>query len=141
MSPEREIENLIYRYAQLIDAGDLDAIGRMLGRASFIGPDGDVHAVGAEAIVAIYAAFTRIYPGGTPLSHHITSNVIVEIDGDSARAESYFTVLQATDQLPLQPVMAGRYTDTFNRDAHGWYFASRQIIPRLSGDLSQHLKA
>jgi ketosteroid isomerase-like protein len=141
MSPEREIENLIYRYAELIDAGDIPAIGKLLARACFVGPEGDVQAQGGEAIAAIYSAFTRIYPDGTPLSHHITSNVLVQVDGDSATARSYFTVLQATDGLPLQPVMAGRYVDAFACDDDGWYFASRQILPRLSGDLSQHLLA
>lgn len=141
MSPEREIENLIYRYAELIDAGDIASIGKLLRRAQFVGPEGDVQAQGGEAIAAIYRAFTRIYPDGTPLSHHITSNVLVQVEGDSATARSYFTVLQATDGLPLQPVMAGRYVDAFARDEAGWYFASRQILPRLSGDLSQHLLA
>jgi len=141
MSPERAIENLVYRYAELIDQGELAAVGELLNRARFIGPEGEVHAEGGEAITAIYRAFTRLHEDGTPLSHHVTSNLIIEIDGDSARCRSYFTVFQATDSLSLQPVMAGRYLDEFARDADGWYFTSRQIIPRLSGDLSQHLKA
>ena len=40
MSPERQIENLVYRYAELIDAGDLAAVSELLGRARFVGPDG-----------------------------------------------------------------------------------------------------
>lgn len=141
MSPEREIENLIYRYAELIDAGDLIAIGELLSRARFIGPEGEVHAEGADAIIGVYSAFTTIHADGTPLSHHITSNVQVELVGDRGHARSYFTVLQATESLPLQPVMAGRYIDEFAWDKNGWHFVSRQIIPRLSGDLSQHLNA
>lgn len=141
MSAERAIENLVYRYAELIDQGELDAIGELLGRARFIGPEGEVHAEGGEAIAAIYRAFTRLHHDGTPLSHHVTSNLIIEIDGDTARSRSYFTVFQATESLSLQPVMAGRYADEFARDENGWYFTSRQIMPSLSGDLSQHLKA
>ena len=140
MSPEREIENLIYRYAELIDEGSITSIGKLLSQAQFIGPDGEVHAQGSEAIERVYAAFTRIYEDGTPLSHHITTNVQVKVEGDRAGARSYFTVLQATELLPLQAVMAGRYGDEFACDKSGWYFTSRQIIPRLSGDLSQHLK-
>lgn len=141
MSPERAIENLIYRYAELIDGGDITAIGELLSRAKFIGPDGEVHAQGRDPIAGLYGAFTRIHDCGTPLSHHITSNVQVEVQGDRADARSYFTVLQATESLPLQVVMAGRYVDEFARDEAGWHFTARQIIPRLSGDLSQHLKA
>ena len=141
MSPERAIENLIYHYAELIDQGELAAIGELLSRARFIGPEGEVHAEGREAIVDIYRAFTRLYEDGTPLSHHVTSNLIIEVDGGTARCRSYFTVFQATETLSLQAVMAGRYVDEFARDEGGWYFTSRQIIPRLSGDLTQHLKA
>jgi 3-phenylpropionate/cinnamic acid dioxygenase small subunit len=139
MSPEREIENLIYQYAELIDAGDLAGVGKLLSGARFISPDGDVLADGEEAIAKTYGAFTRIYEDGTPLSHHITSNVQVKVNGNRAEARSYFTVLQATESLPLQPVMAGRYVDEFIRDESGWHFSRRQIIPRLTGDISQHV--
>lgn len=141
MSPEREIENLLYRYAELIDAGDLEAVAALLGRARFIGPDGAVQGEGADAILGIYSGFTRLYEDGTPLSHHVTSNVRVEVEGDIGSSHAYFTVFQATESLPLQPIMTGRYIDAFARDADGWYFTSRQIIPRLYGDLGQHLLA
>lgn len=139
MSPEQQIKNLIYRYAELLDDGDVAAVAQLLGRARFIGPDGAEQGSGAQAIEAIYSAFLRLYPDGTPQCQHVTSNVIVEIDGDAATARSYFTVLQATANLPLQPIMAGRYHDSFARDTGGWYFSSRQMLPRLAGDLSAHL--
>ncbi len=140
MSPEREIENLIYRYAELLDLGDIAAVAALFARARFVGPDGKVQAVGAEAIGSIYRSLTRLHEDGTPLTHHVTSNVIIEVDGDIAEARSYFTVLQATDALPLQLIIAGRYRDRFARDSDGWYFTERQMLPRLSGDLSQHLE-
>lgn len=139
MSPEQQIKNLIYHYAELLDDGDIAAVARLLGRARFIGPDGAEQGSGTEAIEAIYRSFLRLYPDGTPQCQHVTGNVILEIDGDTATARSYFTVLQATADLPLQPVMAGRYHDSFARDADGWYFSSRQMLPRLAGDLSAHL--
>lgn len=139
MTPEREIENLIYRYAELLDLGDIPAVASLFARAKFLGPDGEEQGEGAEAIEAIYRSFTRLHADGTPLTHHVTSNVIVEVDGAIARARSYFTVFQATEKLPLQPIIAGRYHDQFACDDRGWYFVARQMLPRLSGDLSQHL--
>ena len=141
MSPEREIENLIYRYAELLDLGDIPAVAQLFARARFLGPDGEVQGEGADAIAAIYETFTRLHADGTPLTHHVTTNVIVEVSGDTASARSYFTVFQATEKLPLQPIIAGRYHDSFTRDGGGWYFTARQMLPRLSGDLSQHLGA
>ena len=95
MSPERQIENLIYRYAQLLDLGDIPAVAALFSRAKFLGPEGDVQAEGAGAIEAIYRKFTRLYAEGTPLTHHVTTNVMVEVTGDNAVAHSYFTVFQA----------------------------------------------
>lgn len=141
MSSHRQIENLIYRYAELIDDGDLDGVAALLERARFIGPDGSVQAEGRDAIRAVYAGFTRLYDDGTPLTQHVTTNVQVMVEGDNASARACFTVLQASETLPLQPIMAGRYVDTFACDEQGWHFTTRQIIPRLYGDLSQHLLA
>ena len=140
MSPERHIENLIYRYAELLDLGDIPAVAQLFARAQFLGPEGDVQGEGAEAIAAIYQSFTRLHPDGTPLTHHVTTNVMVEVDGETASARSYFTVLQAAENLPLQPIIAGRYHDEFACDESGWYFTARKMLPRLLGDLSHHLE-
>lgn len=139
MSPERHIENLIYRYAELIDDGDFGGVAGLLGRAALQGPDGVEQARGAEAIAAMYRGFTRLYDDGTPATHHVTTNVLIEVVGDSATARSYFTVLQAVAGMPLQPIIAGCYRDSFARDGEGWYFTGRQMLPRLLGDLSAHL--
>jgi hypothetical protein len=57
----------------------------------------------------------------------VTTNTVLAVDGGGATARSYFTVLQAVDQLPLQPILAGRYLDAFERRGGGWHFASREI--------------
>lgn len=142
MNSYRAIENLVYAYAELIDAGDLAALAQLFSHAEFIGPDGQVAARGAGEFLTLMDKAVRIYADtGTPRTKHVTTNLIIEVDesADSARARSYFTVLQATDELPLQPVIAGRYRDTFTRVDGRWRFSERQSIPELFGDLSQHL--
>jgi hypothetical protein len=69
------------------------------------------------------------------------TNPIVEVDEDAGTgtARSYFTVLQQVDDLPLQPVIAGRYRDEFERADGGWRFTHRHMICDLFGDLSHHL--
>jgi hypothetical protein len=55
-------------------------------------------------------------------------------------ARSYFTVFQATDELALQPIIAGRYRDVFERRGDGaWCFVERCMQPVLLGDLRHHL--
>ncbi len=85
----------------------------------------------------MYTATTRKYPDGTPRTKHVMTNPIVEVDEDAGTgtARSYFTVLQQVDDLPLQPVIAGRYRDEFERADGEWRFTHRHMICDLFGDL------
>jgi len=141
MPDETEIANLVFRYAELIDAGDYEGIGALFADA-VIGADGStVEWRGAEAITAMYVNGTRRYEDGTPRSKHVTTNLIIEVDDSRAHAtcRSYYTVLQQTDEVPLQPIVAGRYHDEFDRVDDQWRFARRIMFVDLVGDLSQHL--
>ena len=88
----------------------------------------------------MYQAACRIYEDtGTPKTRHLTSNVIVDTDGDSASARSCFTVFQATEALPLQPIILGRYHAGFERVDGRWRFRRREMYVDLIGDCSAHL--
>lgn len=142
MDSYREIENLVYAYAELVDAGDLEAMARLFSHAEFLGPDGKIAASGSEEFLALQRRAIKIYAEtGTPLTKHVTTNLIIEVDesAGSATARSYFTVLQATEDLSLQPIIAGRYNDSFERVDGYWRFRRRQSIPEFYGDLSKHL--
>ncbi|MDQ2677275.1 MAG: nuclear transport factor 2 family protein [Actinomycetota bacterium] len=131
---------LLARYAELIDAGDFDGVGRLLGDAVLRDADGSAIATGAEQITALYVATTRRHADGTPLTAHVITNVIVDALGpDELEMRSRFTVLQCTDTLALQPVVAGRYVDRLVRTVEGWRFADRTMIPQFWGDVSEHL--
>jgi hypothetical protein len=95
------IENLIARYAELIDAGDSAAVGALLAEGSG-GP-----VTGAAAIEQMYHDMLVVYDDGTPKTRHVTTNTIIELDDATATARSAFTVIQATPGLPLQPIVSG----------------------------------
>lgn len=140
MSPDRRIENLIYRYAEAIDAGDFEGVASLFRHAVILAPQHDGRTEGYDAVLAMYEGSTRRYEDGTPKTKHLTSNVIIDMDGDtSASARSYFTVIQATEKLPLQPIISGRYHDRFECVDGRWRFCERQMFVDLMGDLSQHL--
>ena len=139
MDDHRAIENLLYRYAERIDAGDFEGVAELFRHATIIAAGGQHRIEGYEAVLAMYRGFTRLYDDGTPRTQHIVSNARVEVDGDSAQAHSRFTVLQATDALALQAIIAGHYADRFERVDGAWRFAERAMIPTLYGDVSQHL--
>ncbi|MCV7431678.1 nuclear transport factor 2 family protein [Mycolicibacterium bacteremicum] len=130
-----QITELLYRYAELIDAGDFDGVGALLGRGNFMG------VAGAEAIAGLFAATTRRFPehGNRPRTRHLVLNPVVDVDADSARARSTFVVVQQTDTVALQPIVVGRYADTFARDEQGWYFTERRVEVEMVGDVSDHL--
>ncbi len=130
-----QITELLYRYAELIDAGDFGGVGALLGRGIFMG------VAGPAAIAELFAATTRRFPehGNRPRTRHLMLNPIVDIDADSARARSTFVVVQQTDTVALQPIVVGRYADTFARDEHGWYFTERTVDVEMIGDISDHL--
>jgi len=135
-----QIQNLVHRYAELIDLGDFDALGHLLGDAEVGSGEHPGSLTGHHAVVAMFTSTTRRYPDGTPRTKHVTTNLIIEIDDDagSASCRSYFTVLQATALLSLQPIVAGRYHDRFVTDGTTWRFAERRFFLDLVGDVSQH---
>ncbi len=136
-----EIAELLYRYAELIDAGDFDGVGRLLARATFGGSaSGSVS--GADDIAKLFAMTTRRYPGhgNTPCTRHLVLNPVVEINDDgTAATRSTFCVLQDTESVPIQPIVVGRYYDAFSRDDDGWYFTERKVEIQMTGDVSAHL--
>ena len=134
------ITELLYRYAELIDAGDFDGVGQLLSRATFAGTRSP-QTSGAEAIAELFAMTTRRYPehGNTPRTRHLVLNPIVDVEVRTASARSTFCVVQNTAKVPLQPIVVGRYFDTFAHDEQGWYFTERTVDVEMIGDVSAHL--
>jgi len=136
-----QLTNLIARYAELIDLGDLEGVADLLADAAVGAGDSPSLLSGRDAILGLYTATTRIHPDGTPGTKHVTTNVILDIDDDggTASARSYWTVLQAVPGLPLQPILAGRYHDRFERRHGRWCFTERRYLIDLIGDVSHHM--
>jgi SnoaL-like domain len=135
------IQNLIYRYCDCIDRADFKGIAQLFAHAAIHVPALPEPVRGVAAIETMYAQFTRVYPEtGTPRTRHVTSNVIIEPDGEhAARAQSYILVHQATETLALQPIIGGRYYDRFARVDGSWRFSERRMEMDLFGNLSAHL--
>ena len=139
MTDDRAIENLIARYAFLVDDGDFDGLGELLAHCAFtLGAGPAVH--GREAVSALARASLMTYDDGTPRTRHVTTNVLIEIEdsGTAARARSYYTVLQSLPDFPLQPIATGSYHDRFEKRAGRWTFVERSVQTRFAGDTSRH---
>jgi 3-phenylpropionate/cinnamic acid dioxygenase small subunit len=139
-SSATEIANLLYRYAELMDGGELEAVAAMFRHARL--KSGDA-LLDSTDMLENWRRFVKIHPCGTPRTKHVVTNPIIEVDeaGSTASCRSYYTVLQATDTLPLQVIAAGRYHDEFERVDGKWRFSYRDYtLFDLKGDLSDHLK-
>lgn len=138
----REIQNLVFGYAERIDLGDFEGVADLLAHADIRFEGGDAVTRGRDAVLQMYSGTTRRYDDcGTPKTKHMTSNLIVELDEAEGRAtcRSYYVVFQQTPELPLQPIIAGRYHDEFERVDGAWRFSARRIFCDQFGDLSKHL--
>lgn len=140
MTAGDEIRNLLGLYCERIDLGDLQGVGDLFAHGALADETGRELARGAEAVAAFYAAGTKLHDG-SPRTKHLVTNVILEIDdgADRATARSSYLVLQQVDDAALQPIITGRYHDTFERGEAGWRFAERRFFVDLVGDLSRHL--
>ncbi len=144
MLADTQITNLLYRYAECIDAGDLEGAAALFehARIRIGGPDTAQDTIDASRLLGIWKSLIVLHPDGTPRTKHVTTNPIIEIDEEAGTAScrSYYTVLQQTDELPPQTIVTGRYHDRFERVDGRWRFSYRDLtLIDMVGDVSRHL--
>ena len=132
------IPNLLYTYAMRFDDGDFAGAAALFDKGCVVA--GGQRIAGREAILAMWRKWLKTYDG-KPLTRHITTNPIIELEADGAAAtcQSQWTVIQAAPGFPLQIVASGRYRDRLARDGDGWHFLEREYVQTdLVGDASAH---
>ncbi len=139
---ETEIANLLYTYAEYMDSGDFAGAASLFAHARLRVSAGDDGIVDSDTMLSLWRGMVIVYPDGTPRTKHVVTNPIIDVDekAGSATCRSYYTVLQQTDDFPLQVVVTGRYADRFERVHGRWRFCYRDysMIDQV-GDLSHHL--
>jgi 3-phenylpropionate/cinnamic acid dioxygenase small subunit len=138
---EREILNLLFRYAELVDAGDFDGVSALFDGAEVFMGGPDRPAVPGAMVGRVMKKFVVLHDG-SPHTKHVVTNTIVEADdGTHASTRSYFTVTQCVPgRFPLQMVASGRYHDRFEKTDR-WRFVRRTMLVDHHGDTSYHLRA
>jgi hypothetical protein len=137
------IANLVFLYAERVDLGDFDGVGDLFAAATYRALAGDtVTTLEGSQVAALLRKMVITGADGTPGTKHVTTNLIIEADEDASAAtcRSYYTVLQAGTDRAIQPIIAGRYHDTFARIGDEWRFTDRLIFSDLIGDLGRHLR-
>jgi hypothetical protein len=142
MNSATEITNLLYRYNENIDQGNLAGAAGMFKDAK-LKLRGYDELQDGTAVLPMLQKFVIIYPDGTPKTKHIVTNPIIEIDekAGTANTRSQYTVFQATEAIPMQVIAAGSYHDSFERIDGQWRFSYRDYtLFNMAGNISGHLK-
>ena len=93
----RDIENLIYAYAERLDAGDLDGVAELFAHGRICGiENGPPETVftGDAGVRQMYEMATRLYDDGTPKTKHNTSNVQIDVDDAAGTAQQPLLLLR-----------------------------------------------
>lgn len=118
------VQATLARYCHRLDDGDIDGV------LALFTPDGVFSYLGATAHGPdeLRAFFARSQ--GTPelRGKHLTVNVDVQVDGDTATSRADFLYLRAGETGPI-PQIAGRYEDDLRRIDGEWRIARRLALP------------
>lgn len=126
-----EVRRLLLDYCRAMDAKDLAACSELFAQ------DGELvvpHAAprGPEAIRAVLEGMRGSHiaaePGG---DFHISTNHIINVDGDTATSTSFFLyAIPGDDGSPETPGF-GHYEDVLCRENGRWRFLSRKVLPDI----------
>jgi hypothetical protein len=127
IADERAILRVLYTYCHSIDYGDEAGwVGLFVSDGIFHVelPRGlpPIHCVGQKELAAFVGAHPR---APAALHKHLLLNPLIELQGDEARAASYFQLLLDIDGTP-ETYCFGRYLDRLVRSDSGqWRFRER----------------
>lgn len=119
----RAIEDCLLRYCWGIDRGDLQLV-----LSAFHEDAKDNHG-GQEEIAA--ERFTRtVVEGGPMKTSHNLSNVLIQIEGESAASQSYFTARHQFEHEgeTWDWVISGRYLDRHECREGRWGIVHRTVV-------------
>ena len=141
----REIENLLYTYAERIDSGDLEGVadlfvhGRILAVARCDpGPRDRRARWRPRAVSGLDTDLRGRQPAHQARHDELPSSRSKKARKPPPRAATSRSSSDSTTSR-CSPSSAGRYHDTFQRIDGRWWFDTRIMIVDLVGDLSRHL--
>lgn len=128
-SDAEQIRNLYAQCSFAYDDGRADEYAALFTEDGVFEVVGGPEVRGREALAGtVSAAAAR--PART---HHLVSNVLLTVSGESAAGRAYVQLLALADGA-LRVVTVGTYDDTFVRIAAGWRLSRRRFEPAAGPD-------
>jgi hypothetical protein len=128
LEDRQAIHDVILRYCRGVDRSEPDLILSAFHDDAIDNHFGVVLPF-REAIATLKAARSGDSPSNTTSMHNIC-NLLIELDGDVARCESYLIVIVRIpkDGGDIDWLHAGRYVDRFERRNGEWRIAYRTVV-------------
>jgi hypothetical protein len=125
------IEELLITYGRLLDQQDLRGYSRLFA-TNGVWEGGIGSATGPQEIYEMLdAVFSRTERGQYGNSYHLMSDIIIDVDGDTATSWSRWTwVVEGEDGKPM-PQRSGHYEDALVRENGEWKFQRRLTVTEL----------
>jgi hypothetical protein len=123
---ERDIRRLLAEYAHGCDRCD----GALMGSV-YVADSWDDHGTVKAAGPEFARVMTEeIIPASCDTLSHLLGQSLVEIDGDTARAETYYLAVtrSTVDGVPMCNQLGGRYVDRLERVDGGWKVKHRVCL-------------
>ena len=122
MDDERAIRRLMTRYCHLVDDGEFEELAALWTDDAELALRGETE-TGPAAIIAKIASRQTPELRGI----HVSANVIIDVESDTARAVSDFVFMRREGGPDPLVKFIGRYIDRFARTPNGWKFRRREI--------------
>jgi uncharacterized protein (TIGR02246 family) len=134
LESREQIRDLIIEYGRALDHRDFVAYAALFEeeQGTWIGGLGS--ATGRDAIFKLMDdSIGHAEQPIEPTSHHVFTNIQIEVDGDTAAATTKWTFVVQSEAGSPQWFYLGHYDDDFVRKDGRWYFLRREAftdIPR-----------
>ena len=123
------IRELVYAYGQALDHRDFVAFAELFEpeQGTWVGGFGS--ATGRDAIFAMMDdSIGHAEQPTVPTSHHVFTNVQIDVDGDRASATTKWIFVVPSETGAPQWRFLGHYDDQFVRRDGRWYFLRREAF-------------
>ena len=91
-------------------------------------------AKGRKAIEEMIRSVVPVKGEGPQRKHYIT-NIIIKVDGDSAKSVSDYLIIRESGK-DLIPVMGGTYRDEWIRQDGTWRFSRKELVHDIAGNMA-----
>ena len=123
LADREAIRDCLYRYSRGIDRCDMN----LLKTAYW--PGAMDHHTGFEGTIEEFVAWAEPKLKAMPHSVHMLGNILIQLQADVARVETYFWSVNVLAEGNVREVIVcGRYLDRFERRSDEWRIAERAVV-------------